>query len=78
MFVSVRVMLRPWQTGLDVRKPVFSVFRASSSGVCINKGSQKRRPACTSAQFDQPLYYSLCGKYRVYKQSITFLASLCS
>ena len=33
-----------------------------SSGVCKQ---QRRRPACASAQTDQRLCYSLCGKYNI-------------
>ena len=56
--------------GLNTRKPVF--------GVCEQ---QRCRPACTSAQSDQHLCYSLNGKYHIqtcYKQYFNFLASLCS
>ena len=42
---------------------------------------QRRRPACPSAQSDQPLCYSLFGKHHLlacYKRKFIFLASLCS
>ena len=53
-----------------------------SSGVCKQ---QRRRPACTSAQSDQCLCYSLIGKNHTfvhklacYKRNFNFLASRCS
>ena len=59
-----------FDTGLDVRKPVF--------GVCEQ---QRRRPACASAQSDQRLCFSLFEKYYIqtcYRRIFNFLASLCS
>ena len=49
-----------------------------SSGVCEQ---QRRRPACASAQSDQHLCYSLCGKYHIWtcsRWNFNFLASPCS
>ena len=48
------------------------------SGVCEQ---HRRRPACASAQTDQRLCYSLCGKYNIqtcYMRNFNILASLCS
>ena len=56
--------------GPDTRKPVF--------GVCKQ---QRPRPACTSAQSDQRLCFSLTGKYHIqacYKQTFKILACLCN
>ena len=41
---------------------------------------QRRRPACESAQSDQPRCYSLIGKHHIYtnyERTLNFLASLC-
>ena len=49
-----------------------------SSGVCEQ---HRRRPACASAQSDQRLCYSLCGKYHIwtcYRWNFNFLDSPCS
>ena len=62
---------------------LFNIIWAStrenlSSEVCEKR---RRRPACASAQSDQPLYYSHFEKYNIltcYKQNHGFLASPCS
>ena len=49
-----------------------------SPGVCEQ---QRRRSACTSAKSDQPLCYSLIGKFHIKTcntGSFTILASFCS
>ena len=55
-----------------------STWENLSSGVCEQ---HRRRPAWASAQTDQPLCYSLTGKYHIltcFKRNFNVLDSLCS
>ena len=61
--------------GLQIKQ----MTRENRSSVVFEQ--QRCRPACTSAQSDQRLGYSLNGMYHIktcYKQYFTILASLCS
>ena len=53
LYLGVKSEMKEDKMG-DMRKPVF--------GVCEQ---HRPRPACASAQTDQPLCYSLFGKYHI-------------
>ena len=64
------------------RKESNQTNKQKQENLYLGVGEQQRsKPACTSAQTDQGLCYSVFGKYHIltcYKRNSDFLASLCS